>query len=73
MANEEGELKEKALHAFNRASKETGCKDVARERPDLYKTFGKLTNDLEELDDLIHELKAKVDMCMGTDQSVGGV
>lgn len=73
MQTEETDLKERAKRVLDRATRETGCKNVGKQKPELQKIFDTFPNDLEQLDDMIHDLKAKAEMCTGTDQSVGVV
>ena len=71
LTDEEKDLKLIAKRAIDKAEKETGCKDVKNDNPRLYKTFQQFPDDQAMLDDRIHETRAKAEMCMGTDQSVG--
>lgn len=70
---EEKDKKVAARDMYTRAVRETGCQNVEKERPELLLIFSQFPNEVEALDDFIHELKAKAEMCVGTDESVGVV
>lgn len=40
------------------------------DNPRLMEIFSDLPNELERLDDLIHDFQAQAEMCMGTDENV---
>jgi hypothetical protein len=72
LSNEVDELKSKA-HRFLRKAQEVCGVSTPEDKPDIAKAFTVLPNTLEEVEDLIHELKAQAEACVGTDQSVGVV
>lgn len=70
LSDEEGELKEKAKRMLDRAKKECGV-NKPEDKPDMERAFTLLPNQLDEVEDMIHELRAQAEACVGTDQSVG--
>ena len=70
LTSEENAVKERAKRMHERAARETGVRKGYWERPELPTIFDAFPQDLEALDDLIHDLKAKADLCTGTDRSV---
>lgn len=58
------------MRLLARAKRETGCRSLS-ENPELMGTFRMLPDDLELIEDRIHDMRAKAELCVGTDQSVG--
>ena len=54
---------------LERAKRETGV-SKPEERPEIVAEFSHFPNELEAIEDVIHELRAKAQACVGTDQSV---
>lgn len=72
LSQETEDLKVKARRSLEKASKESGVSRLEN-RPDLDAAFKLLPNTLADIEDLIHELRAQAEACVGTDQSVGVV
>ena len=66
---EERVTKERASALLNRAQKECGVKNPG-DKPELMEIFNDLPNELDRLNDTIHDLQAQAEMCMGTDENV---
>ena len=66
---EEKTTKEKASALLNRAQRECGVKNPS-DKPQLMEIFSDLPNELDRLNDMIHDLQAQAEMCMGTDENV---
>ena len=62
--------KSRAKQCLDRATKETGMKT-----PDdhLKSIFAMFPNELNKVEDKIHELRAQAELCEGTDRSVSTV
>lgn len=61
------EAKEKARRLLEIAQRETSM-----DSPDSSGSFAMFPDSIDEIDDKIHELRAEAELCMGTNQSVGG-
>ena len=61
--------KERANALLNRARKECGVQNPS-DNPQLMEIFNDIPNELDRLDDMIHDLQAQAEMCMGTDENV---
>lgn len=61
--------KDRANALLNRARKECEVQNPS-DNPRLMEIFSDLPNELERLDDLIHDFQAQAEMCMGTDENV---
>ena len=66
---EEKISKDRANALLNRARKECGVQNPG-DNPRLMEIFSDLPNELERLNDMIHDLQAQAEMCMGTDENV---
>lgn len=69
LTREEQEAMERAQRMLEKAKRETGV-SKPQERPEIVAEFGHFPNELEAIEDVIHELMAKAQACVGTDQSV---
>lgn len=69
MSQEEADVREMARQRLDRAVRESGVKRP-EDRPDLVQAFSRLPDSLSEIEDIIHELQAQAEACVGTDQSV---
>ena len=72
LSNEVENLKVKARMMLEKAQKECGVNRPG-DKPDMEMAFHVLPNTLEEVEDMIHELRAQAEACIDTDQSVGVV
>ena len=61
--------KQKALKLLDVARRVSGVKDLSVD-PTLMKTCQALPQEVEKIDDMIHEYQAQADMCVGTDAVV---
>lgn len=61
--------KERANALLNKARKECGVQNPS-DNQHLMEMFNDFPNELERLDDMIHDLQAQAEMCMGTDENV---
>ena len=66
---EERVSKERANAYLNKARRECGVQNPS-ENQQLMEMFNDFPNELERLDDMIHDLQAQAEMCMGTDEHV---
>ena len=69
---EERVSKERANALLNRARKECGVQNPS-DNPKLMEMFNNFPNELDRLDDMIHDLVAQAEMCMGTDENVRAI
>ncbi len=67
MSEQENVAKDKAKHCLDRATRETGMKTPDEQ---LKRIFAMFPNQLDKVEDKIHELRAQAEMCEGTDCSV---
>ena len=61
--------KERANALLNKARRECGVQNPS-DNQQLMEMFNDFPNELERLDDMIHDLQAQAEMCMGTDENV---
>ncbi len=61
--------KERANALLNKARKECGVQNPS-DNQHLMEMFNDFPNELERLDDMIHDLQAQAEMCMGADENV---
>ena len=66
---EERLSKERANALLNRARKECKVQNPS-DNPELMEMFNDFPNELDRLDDMIHDLQAQAEMCVGTDENV---
>ena len=69
MLHDENTSKERASKLLSHARKVTGV-SKPEDKPELLDTFRNYPDDLEAIDDRIHELRAQADLCVSTDDSV---
>ena len=54
---------------FNKARRECGVQNPS-DNQQLVELFNDFPNELERLDDMIHDFQAQAEMCMGADENV---
>ena len=54
---------------FNKARRECGVQNPS-DNQQLVELFNDFPNELERLDDMIHDLQVQAEMCMGADENV---